>query len=176
MSTALESLESILDFIAPYYDKNMKPYYTRDYIMIATHMISNVLLGTTVYNAELRLTVTSEALCEPIISYNKEMILISEPLFAQLINAPIAMFDLKLTFMDNFDICTHKKTTLQRCDEYFGDRLNETLLTIEQKVHVILLMRIALMIQHWRQHILTNTIRTLDHRDFEPVEIVTPIE
>lgn len=164
MSIPINSIESILEYASKYYKTELKPYYTDEYVLILKAMFLNLNL----LPSNFKIYIVPDILNEPIISLN-EFILISVPLVAEYINIPllplkesieVANYD---NFQDLFTCVINKKEKSNKVEKKLKDSYIVTVYCI--------LCRLVLMIQHWKQHVITKTEKNLNHTNIRLIEM-----
>lgn len=168
MSISLESWESIFHIASKFFNEHLPLYYTDDYIEI----IENVIVQVVNVEDDVKFCPVQVVLSEPLISLSKpKIIFLSLPLFAELINERIDIVNIRIKPEKSFNLSSILSTiTYNNEDNLYINNETKKLDSNKQAIFIILI-RIVLIVQHWRTHIKTNTMEDLKHDKFECIEM-----
>lgn len=165
---SLGSFETIIEFASQFYLNDMDPYFDVVYLQVLADMIEKIMHP----NKPITYITSTETLNEPIVSHYPEYIIFSLPLIALIINAPLVERKEEIKIEKNFNIMNVLKPleTQSTFDE------EKKLMNPDRRIVFLILIRMTIMIQHWRQHVITNTEATLSHKDFKPIEMARELQ
>lgn len=168
MSISLESWESIFHIASKFFNENLPLYFSNDYIEI----IENVIVQVVDIEDGVQFCPTHVVLSEPLISsLDLKIIFLSVPLFADLINERIDIIHTKIKPEKSFNLSSVLSTITYKNNDYSCINDETKKLDSNKQVIFIILIRIVLIVQHWRTHIKTNTMEDLKHEEFECIEM-----
>lgn len=100
MTTALDSVESIVLMARHFFSENMHPYFNSEYLDVCKHMIG-IALGTT----QFKYVQTIVSLPEPIwCSSDGDIVVISVPMMQNLLDRPYVVNSKPVEYVENFNI------------------------------------------------------------------------
>lgn len=150
MSISTQSYESIINLATRYYDQHMPLYFVYEHIDVTCDIILLLLQRKTI-----KLVRTMSMLLEPIIE-NDNIIYISIPLVAFLINAPVELPKNTVEFVKDFDIFKGLDYGVKNEEEQYkcfnpqSDDLGE--FTPHERIRFTHMVRIVFMCSHFFQH------------------------
>lgn len=168
MSFSLDSWESIINVASLFYSDNLPTYYHDDYIDIIVRIIQFVIN----VHEDVKFYWVDVDLREPLISHSKlNMIILSRPTFAEMINEKIDFIDLKIKHEETFDVFKVFGTIKYERENFSCVGSQTEKLTKDKEAKIIILIRIILIVQHWKMHEATKTTQSFSHEDFHPIEL-----
>lgn len=178
MSQSIVSWERVAEVSARLYDQNIPTYYTIDHL----EQCKNIL-ATITGNKEYSYYISQLPLPEPIINDADDVVVFSEPLIAQLVNAPIEMPTQNVQIVEQFDLFREVKNV--QAEEL--TRQNKSIITANIKkstpdhfdlsryVRSVQLRRLVLAAAHYNEHV-TKHIPFDNHNGFDGFDFAVPRE
>lgn len=168
MSFSLDSWESIFSIADKFYSDQLHPYYHDAYIDVIVSIISFIIN----IHDEVKFYWVDINLREPLMSHQDlNMIILSRPAFAEIINEKIDFIDLKIKHHEPFDIFKAFGTIKYEMNNFSCVKAEIEKMSRDKEAVFIILIRIILIVQHWKMHLLTKSIQTLSHKGFVPIEM-----
>lgn len=168
MSFSLDSWESINSVADMFYNDHLPTYYHDDYIDVVIRIIQFIIN----IHDDVKFYWFDIDMREPLISHPElNMIILSRPSFAEIINEKIDFIDLKIKYQESFDIFKAFGTIKYETGNFscVGPQVEK--LSKDKEARLIILIRIILIVHHWKTHLLTDTMRSLSHKEFRPIEM-----
>lgn len=170
MSISTESWESTIALVSQIYDKSLPLVYSEEHIDLTCQ-----LLGLFLRKKSFIVVRSTVVLTEPIICFN-DVVYISLPLVALLVNKKVDLPPNKVEFVDKVDLFDGLIPAVQKelpyCINkpgYTEDNFNEQF-NIEDTVRFSQILRIVLMCGHFYQHY-TKKIPYTTHDNFKSLEM-----
>lgn len=188
MSTSFSSFESLVYIMNTQYDPSLPAYYVPQHIEIVKNVIHIMMR-----HQEMEVVVTNITLQEPIIA-NRNIIYISVPLVAMLVNLNISLPKEHVKITTNFNIFQNIRPRIRAQNSnrdcvinyqrgIYGNNTNADSseynttprgpqFTSIEITRIVQLLRIVQMCAHFYQHYtLKHSPPYLRHDDFEPLEL-----
>lgn len=176
MSVSDSSWESILELAEKFYDRNLKLYYTTDHLDVILKILTYISNVKDVMYVFTRVT-----LIEPLMTYDN-LLYISIPLVAELINLPVNLPQARIKFIKNVnifeslfkkDVQNHEDcSTVATPSTYYNRQFTDcvkTKFSNDDLVRITHLIRLILMCRHYLVHI-DYGINFQSHKDFPKIE------